>query len=87
MKSLMSALFSAVILPCIAVSPVHSRDFRSSVTTNLIWTTFRDSTLDTGSQAPGPTDPNGPPMRKDISADPYPRKDPLDQLSSPPQVS
>jgi hypothetical protein len=61
MKQLMSALFSAVILTSAAASPLWSSDFGSSGTTNLIWTAFRDSTLDTGSTTPGPTDPNGPP--------------------------
>jgi hypothetical protein len=60
MKQLMSALFSAIILTSIAVSPQHSRDFGSSGTSTLILTAFRDSTLDTGSTTPGPTDPNGP---------------------------
>jgi hypothetical protein len=60
MKQFMSALFSAIILTSIAVSPEHTRDFGSSGTTNLIWTAFRDSTLGAGPTTPGPTDPNGP---------------------------
>jgi hypothetical protein len=60
MKPLLFALFSAIILTSIAVGPERSGVFGSSGTSNLIWTAFRDSTLDTGPTTPGPTDPNGP---------------------------